>query len=167
MFNSMKSWMIRFIKENGFLGIYLMSAWPNAAFDLCGMCCGHFQMDFWTFFGALVLGKAFTLRSLQAFGFVAIFSKQMRPKLIQTLGFVVPNMAAMLSDKIEGFIARVEEGGGSDGGGPPLIAKVWGALILCLISYVVPPVSPILDLRMRVQQYVVLLPFPLALGCDV
>jgi len=43
-----------------------MSAWPNAAFDLVGMCCGHFQMDFWTFFGATVLGKAFTLRPIQA-----------------------------------------------------------------------------------------------------
>ena len=43
-----------------------MSAWPNFAFDLCGMCCGHFKMDFWTFISATILGKAFTLRTIQA-----------------------------------------------------------------------------------------------------
>lgn len=35
-----------------------MSAYPNAFFDLCGMCCGHFNMPFWTFFGAVFIGKA-------------------------------------------------------------------------------------------------------------
>lgn len=34
------------------------AAWPNAAFDLCGICCGHFQMPFWQFFGATFIGKA-------------------------------------------------------------------------------------------------------------
>mmetsp|Transcript_31855 Transcript_31855/g.83473 ORF Transcript_31855/g.83473 Transcript_31855/m.83473 type:complete len:392 (-) Transcript_31855:55-1230(-) len=135
MFNDMKAWMIDFIKNNGFLGIYLMSAWPNAAFDLCGMCCGHFQMDFWTFFGALLLGKAFTLRSLQAFGFVAVFSHQYRPKLIKAVGFVVPQAADMLSSKIEDFIAGVEAGSAGDGNGPPLIAKIWGGFIMVLVGY--------------------------------
>jgi vacuole membrane protein 1 len=36
----------------------LQAAWPNAAFDLCGICCGHFQMSFWQFFGATFIGKA-------------------------------------------------------------------------------------------------------------
>lgn len=36
-----------------------MASWPNFAFDLCGICCGHFLMPFWTFFGATFLGNSF------------------------------------------------------------------------------------------------------------
>jgi len=56
--NGMQSWMTGFIRTHGFAGILLLAAWPNAAFDLCGICCGHFQMPFWRFFGATFIGKA-------------------------------------------------------------------------------------------------------------
>ena len=55
---SMQAWMLGFIQKHGFLGILLLAAWPNAAFDLCGICCGHFQMPFWQFFSATFIGKA-------------------------------------------------------------------------------------------------------------
>ena len=48
--------VVRF--RHGFWGIFLLAAWPNALFDLCGICCGHFQMPFWQFFGATFCGKA-------------------------------------------------------------------------------------------------------------
>ena len=54
----MKKWMIDVIEKYGFMAILLLAAWPNAAFDLCGMACGHFLMPFWTFFGATYIGKA-------------------------------------------------------------------------------------------------------------
>eukprot|EP00733_Pompholyxophrys_punicea_P001293 Pompholyxophrys_punicea_v1_NODE_600_length_1613_cov_2.271502.p1 type:complete len:362 gc:universal NODE_600_length_1613_cov_2.271502:1414-329(-) len=38
--NRMKIWMIEFLQSHGFWGVFLMSAWPNMAFDLCGICCG-------------------------------------------------------------------------------------------------------------------------------
>ena len=44
--------------RNGFWGIFLLAAWPNALFDLCGICCGHFLTPFWVFFGATFCGKA-------------------------------------------------------------------------------------------------------------
>lgn len=53
----LEAWMLRFIRRNGFWGIFLLSAWPNAAFDLCGLACGNFRMPFATFFGATLLGK--------------------------------------------------------------------------------------------------------------
>src|SRR4051794_34068707 len=34
------------------------ASWPNMAFDLCGIACGHFGLSFWTFFGATFVGKA-------------------------------------------------------------------------------------------------------------
>ena len=44
--------------RNGFWGIFLLAAWPNALFDLCGICCGNFRTPFWVFFGATFCGKA-------------------------------------------------------------------------------------------------------------
>jgi membrane protein YqaA with SNARE-associated domain len=51
--NRMKNWMLEKIQRYGFRAILLLAAWPNAAFDLCGMACGQFMMPFWTFFGAI------------------------------------------------------------------------------------------------------------------
>ena len=73
VFDWMKDWMIGFLQTHGFWGVLLMSAWPNMAFDLCGICCGHFMMPFWTFLGATVLGKAVIKSNLQAMFFITIF----------------------------------------------------------------------------------------------
>ena len=50
--------------RHGFWGIFLLAAWPNALFDLCGICCGHFLMPFWEFIGATMAGKALVKASL-------------------------------------------------------------------------------------------------------
>ena len=55
--------MVRLIRERGFWGILALASWPNAAFDLCGICCGAFLMPFWQFFGATLLGA----RSMELF----------------------------------------------------------------------------------------------------
>jgi len=73
-FTLMKRWMIRYLKTHGFMGVFIMSAWPNAAFDLCGICCGHFMMPFWTFFSATLAGKAGVKALMQDLFFVTIFS---------------------------------------------------------------------------------------------
>ena len=72
--NRMMSWMLDKIQRYGFWAILLLSAWPNAAFDLCGMACGHFMMPFWTFFGATFIGKALIKVNAQAYFFVIFFS---------------------------------------------------------------------------------------------
>lgn len=60
-----KIWMIRFMKHWGMMGVFLMSAWPNAMFDLCGICCGCFLMPFWNFFLACFAGKALVKAPIQ------------------------------------------------------------------------------------------------------
>lgn len=50
-------YMVVLIKRGGFLGITLLASFPNAAFDLVGLCCGQILMPFWTFFPAVLLGK--------------------------------------------------------------------------------------------------------------
>ncbi|KAG5190834.1 hypothetical protein JKP88DRAFT_352527 [Tribonema minus] len=75
LMTKMKVWMVHFLQHHGFVGVFLMSAWPNMAFDLCGICCGHFLMPFWTFFGATLLGKAGVKVLLQAMFFTMLFTE--------------------------------------------------------------------------------------------
>lgn len=86
----MKNWMLDFIKRHGFLGILLLAAWPNAAFDLCGICCGHFLMPFWDFFGATFIGKALLKANGQAAFFVALFRKETRDVIMHWVQWALP-----------------------------------------------------------------------------
>lgn len=70
---AMQAWMMRVIQQHGFYGILLLASWPNAAFDLCGICCGAFLMPFWEFFGATLIGKGVIKVSGQSLFFVALF----------------------------------------------------------------------------------------------
>lgn len=72
-FSRMKMWTIDFTQKHGFLGVFLLASWPNAAFDMCGMCCGYLLMPFWTFFIACILGKGVVKVNLQAAFFVNLF----------------------------------------------------------------------------------------------
>ena len=58
--------MERFVRDRGFWGVFLLAAWPNALFDLCGVCCGRFRMPFAAFLGATMLGKAAVKAPAQA-----------------------------------------------------------------------------------------------------
>jgi len=64
--DALKTWMIDFMEWGGFWGLFLMAAWPNAAFDLCGMACGQMLMPFPKFITALILGKGLVKTSMQA-----------------------------------------------------------------------------------------------------
>mmetsp|Transcript_29225 Transcript_29225/g.56453 ORF Transcript_29225/g.56453 Transcript_29225/m.56453 type:complete len:498 (+) Transcript_29225:137-1630(+) len=71
----LKVWTIAFTERNGFLGIFLLASWPNAAFDMCGMACGWLEMPFWTFFGATLLGKSLVKTTVQSAVCIGVFSK--------------------------------------------------------------------------------------------
>jgi membrane protein YqaA with SNARE-associated domain len=73
-FSRMKIWTIDFTRRHGFVGVFLLASWPNAAFDMCGMCCGYLAMSFWTFFPAVLLGKGVVKVNGQAVVFVNLFS---------------------------------------------------------------------------------------------
>jgi vacuole membrane protein 1 len=89
--NRMKNWMLDKIQKYGFWAILALAAWPNMAFDLCGMACGQFLMPFWTFFGATLIGKAFIKVNLQAVFFVLLFSGDNIETVFQYIGSAVTN----------------------------------------------------------------------------
>jgi membrane protein YqaA with SNARE-associated domain len=70
--NKGKQFLIWLLQEYGFYGVLLMASYPNIAFDLCGICCGHFLMPFWTFFIATFLGKAIIRNSYQSIFYVML-----------------------------------------------------------------------------------------------
>lgn len=80
-----EAWMVRFLKENGFWGVLAMAAWPNAFFDLCGICCGHFGMPFWTFFSATLIGKGFIKVPLQILALVTAFGSDVYVKAVLSM----------------------------------------------------------------------------------
>jgi len=86
----MQRWMISFIEKHGFWGVLAFSSWPNMAFDLCGMCCGHFLMPFWTFFGATFVGKALIKVNAQACFFVMLFSQHYADAVIAFVERISP-----------------------------------------------------------------------------
>ena len=73
-FQAMSDWMIDFLEHNGFWGVLLFSSYPNALFDMCGMCCGHAMMPMWKFLVAVSIGKGFIKAPCQALLFVWVFS---------------------------------------------------------------------------------------------
>ena len=77
LFVLMKLWMIGFLEKYGFWAVLAFAAWPNMAFDMCGIACGHFEMPFWTFFGATFIGKALIKVNLQAMFFIVLFSEHL------------------------------------------------------------------------------------------
>lgn len=101
----MKLWTINFTEKHGFLGIFLLSAWPNAAFDMCGMCCGYLQLPFFTFFGATLLGKAFVKANLQALFFVALFSNHAFEKFVEMMSVIpIEDLGTLMKDQRSSFI---------------------------------------------------------------
>ena len=89
--NRLKIWMVRFLRQNGFYGVLLMASYPNMAFDLCGICCGHFLMPFWTFLSATFIGKAVIRNGYQSVVYIALCSEKYLEYLIRSLQYLAPD----------------------------------------------------------------------------
>ena len=72
--HAMEKWMIDFLNNNGFWGVLLFASYPNALFDMCGLCCGHSMMPMWKFLIAVSIGKGFIKAPCQELLFVWVFS---------------------------------------------------------------------------------------------
>ncbi|KAG8342766.1 hypothetical protein TRVL_06403 [Trypanosoma vivax] len=118
--NSMKAWTLNRIQRYGFIAVLLLAAWPNMAFDLCGMACGQFLMPFWTFFGATFIGKALIKVVMQAIFFVLLFSGDNIERIVRRLGdlatksltvpsFIEPDGGKGLVEKLVVAVAQARE----------------------------------------------------------
>ena len=89
--NKGKQFMIALLRDHGFLGVLLMASWPNIAFDLCGICCGHFLMPFRIFFVATFVGKAFIRNTYQSLLYVSLMHPIYLEHIIKTLQNLAPD----------------------------------------------------------------------------
>lgn len=101
-----KIWMIQFMKRWGFWGVLIMSAWPNALFDLCGICCGSCLMPFWHFFTACWLGKACVKAPAQLGVLVLLFSETYRDTYVNAAKAFLSQIPGVG----EGFASKLQAG---------------------------------------------------------
>jgi len=102
--NRAKTYMVWFLRTHGFYGVLIMASYPNIAFDLCGIACGHFLMPFWTFFGATFLGKAVVRNGYQSIIYVMLCSEEYLELLIRGLQALLPDqlhLDAMIREALE------------------------------------------------------------------
>jgi len=136
----MKQWMIHLIEVHGFLAILLLAAWPNAAFDLCGMACGHFLMPFWTFFGATYIGKALIKINIQSAVILLVFDMRYMGRLLALLEHVSPHFASLVAEFVEEQKRKLRPGAAATvpaKGGGSILARLWSLVLIGFILYFV------------------------------
>jgi membrane protein YqaA with SNARE-associated domain len=89
--NRAKAWIVRFLRTHGFYGILTMASIPNPLFDLCGICCGHYLMPFWSFFTATFIGKAVIRNLYQSLMYVALCGEEYMQWVIRMLQHLAPD----------------------------------------------------------------------------
>jgi membrane protein YqaA with SNARE-associated domain len=111
----MKKWMLDIVDKYGFWGVVLLSAWPNAMFDLCGICCGHALMPFVTFFTAVFIGKALIKVNGQLLLFTLLFSSKYRHVAVDkiaTAAALVGLDSTKVSKLVHDAVDKFSVGGG-------------------------------------------------------
>jgi hypothetical protein len=107
--------MLDIVDKYGFWGVVLLSAWPNAMFDLCGICCGHALMPFVTFFTAVFIGKALIKVNGQLLLFTLLFSSKYRHVAVDkiaTAAAVVGLDSTKVSKLVHDAVDKFSVGGG-------------------------------------------------------
>jgi membrane protein YqaA with SNARE-associated domain len=143
----MRLFVFKMIKRVGFWGILLCASIPNPLFDLAGITCGYFMVNFWTFFGATLLGKAIIKMHMQKGLVIFLFSEHHLNNLLDVLSNV-PFAGDKLKPLIEEWLnseknklhMRSEEGGsGSAGRAPSESVLGWclNKIVLAMILFFV------------------------------
>ena len=133
-------------------------------FDLCGICCGHFLLPFWEFFGAVLIGKAVFKVVIQVYLLITVFSKEHREELLDVVEWLVPGRIPVLDqylpDKyrkppaevfhsiINEEIAKFQEGLAKRAAGSSVEVTTWWGLLtrhagLCFCCAAPPPPPPL------------------------
>jgi hypothetical protein len=150
--------MIDFMQAWGWWGVFAMAAWPNAAFDLCGICCGAFRMPFWTFFTAVVAGKAVVKVTGQAVACILFFSPTYQARATETVAAVAevlsPAAAAKIRTGVQRWVAKFDASASAvavvpGGGAVSLDLKAaWNAVITAFVgSFVLSAISQFAQLE--------------------
>uniref|UniRef100_A0A8N4F1G4 Vacuole membrane protein KMS1-like n=2 Tax=Elaeis guineensis var. tenera TaxID=51953 RepID=A0A8N4F1G4_ELAGV len=97
-------WLLSHVQHlNFFTILVLASVMPNPLFDLAGIMCGQFEVPFWKFFLAILIGKAIIKTHIQSFFFIAMCKNQLlelvENELIWVLG-LIPGFSSVLPNVV-------------------------------------------------------------------
>mmetsp|Transcript_18368 Transcript_18368/g.32896 ORF Transcript_18368/g.32896 Transcript_18368/m.32896 type:complete len:407 (+) Transcript_18368:264-1484(+) len=132
----LEKWMVEFMQRSGFIGVLAMASWPNAFFDLCGICCGSCGMPFWEFFSATLLGKGFIKVPMQVCILVTVFSEAYFKILINIINSLTPpgwEVADKLSNALEKYKAKFQNK--SHVPQDNALKRVWTYVMICAMGY--------------------------------
>lgn len=148
----LKSFMVVFLDKFGFWAIVLCASIPNPLFDLAGLTCGHFGVDFWTFFSATFIGKALVKAHLQALIVVMMFHKSNLKLFIQFLDDIIlpESWAAMLDDFFQQQKDAFHEGA-TETKSLSLFQIIWQIILICMVTaFVVTMIDALVQERLVV-----------------
>lgn len=96
------------VQKVGFFGILICASIPNPLFDLAGITCGHFQVPFWKFFGATMIGKAIIKMSIQLLFVIVAFSEHHFEKVCKMLRNI-PYAGPILYEPFREFLVKQKQ----------------------------------------------------------
>eukprot|EP01025_Chloroclados_australasicus_P019265 TRINITY_DN20485_c0_g1_i11.p1 TRINITY_DN20485_c0_g1~~TRINITY_DN20485_c0_g1_i11.p1 ORF type:complete len:432 (-),score=48.61 TRINITY_DN20485_c0_g1_i11:430-1725(-) len=104
----MNTWMKWIIVNWGMFGILILASYPNAAFDMCGICCGMNLMPMWQFLIPTIIGKGVIKVNFQTVMLILIFR---HPEMVVDVldGFLPDSAVKFAENKILGFKNSVYE----------------------------------------------------------
>ncbi|XP_071716836.1 vacuole membrane protein KMS1-like [Rutidosis leptorrhynchoides] len=97
--DKLKRWFLSHAQYLNFFTILLLASVPNPLFDLAGIMCGQFEIPFWEFFLATVIGKAIIKSHIQTVFVISLCNNQLlnwiETELIWTLS-IIPGVSSVL-----------------------------------------------------------------------
>jgi hypothetical protein len=134
----MKKWMIDIVEKWGFLGVLLLSSWPNALFDLTGICCGHVLMHWTVFLSAVIIGKAFIKVNGQLVFFILLFSSKYRGAAVEKMSYMASLVGfdpSKITTALHQAAGKFSTGGGGADESKSIIAMAfqYGVTIIILL----------------------------------
>ena len=118
-----------------FWAILLLSSYPNAAFDLCGIASGHYLIPFNEFISATIIGKSFIKTPLQCYLLIKLFISNSIENLIKRLPKIISKPTLNLVISYKNKLRYPDEIQNNGFTFLNLISIIWNLGILFLVIY--------------------------------
>ena len=112
----------------------LLSSYPNAAFDLCGIAAGHYLIPFSEFISATIIGKAFIKTPLQSVLLIKLFTSDVIERTILKLPNFMSHTILELVTNYKLKLSKPDEIE-SEFGILTVISFLWNTIIVVLVFY--------------------------------
>ncbi|CAD6217538.1 unnamed protein product [Miscanthus lutarioriparius] len=162
-----KRWLMSHSQHLSFTLILLLASVPNPLFDLAGMLCGQFNVPFWKFFLATLIGKAIVKVCIQTTLVITLCNNQLLDLVEKRLIWAfsnVPGVASVLPSlvsklkmaKIKFLSAHVAASASSSVKGKKWnlsFSLVWNTLVwLMVVNFIIQIVTSTAQGYLRTQQ---------------